>query len=516
MKLSNPEHIEIYDTMWWKALWKILVKELSHQIVWLSHPEFQIIKIEDLLSGNLVNNMKGKKVVFKFSWIEDDFADFSYRWKNSSATTPKAIIEQDVKKQVLELLGYKKLSQYNSIILEEFIIAQNPFEYIVHVDWKEVLLEIWYKNSRQLVASDMDWNILHNQSVWEDPNIEIWDIKKIIDIHLQIYFQLWFNVNTEWFYEEGTFKAIQLRNIPEDYIVDHGISDKIANSSGKFDHHSRFVHWVYEIFWQVVHIDDIDNLWPNPWCVIIDNTSTTWDTLKLRERLLSWFPTVILDANRWFHLSHRQDFLPPMTDLRNNFYYMSIFWMDISSLYWKSILTMSDWKQWIIFVNNSYDYKNSCSIKYLNHKNLPSRDKVTSVLVVPFLDEDNIVVTINQRWLDIPWGHLEKIDSTFEDGAHREVMEETWVEIEDIKHIWTLESDYFWNTEDKLTYILIYSAKVKKVHEYNWNMECSGRKIMSYEDFLSSYKWKMINKELMRFLVEESKKQGKTTNNDEL
>ena len=148
------------------------------------------------------------------------------------------------------------------------------------------------------------------------------------------------------------------------------------------------------------------------------------------------------------------------------------------------------------------DYKDSCTIRYRATKYLPYRNKVTSILVIPFVDEENIVLTINPRWIDIPWGHLEPMDITFEDCAYRETLEESWAEIQDLEYLWALESDYFWDSQDKLTYILVYSAKVNKLNEYNGNMECSGRKIMSYEDFLSVYKWKIVDNELMRFLIE--------------
>ena len=352
MKLSNPEHINIYNTLWWKALWKIIIKELSDVIEWLASPNFQIIKVEDLLSWNFINTMEGKRVVFKFSWLEDDFSNFSSRWKNSSWMTPRMIIEKDVKKQILDILWYKKISNYNSIILEEFITTKNPFEYTVHIDWKEILLEMWHNNIRTIVVGDMDRNIRYLQSTVGNENINKNDIEKILGIHLQIYHQLWFDINTEWFYDDDLFKAVQIRNIPNDYIVDERLSKKIQNIWKNPDYYSRFVNGVFDMSWKVVTVDELNNIWSETVIVMIENEETTWDIDILKDRLKSWFDTVILDSKRWFHLSHRPEYLPNTEEIRKNFNYISISWIDLNNLYWKFISIVSDWRQWLIFENN--------------------------------------------------------------------------------------------------------------------------------------------------------------------
>jgi 8-oxo-dGTP pyrophosphatase MutT (NUDIX family) len=160
--------------------------------------------------------------------------------------------------------------------------------------------------------------------------------------------------------------------------------------------------------------------------------------------------------------------------------------------------------QWNI--NTNHKYKKRCNIRYISNDALPKRSQVTSILVFAFTEIGEIVVTVNQRGVDIPGWHLEDIDNTFEDAAYRETLEETGVEIEGIIYFWKLESDYFWSKENELTYILLYATKIKKINNYNWNLESSGRKIISHIEFLNQYHWKVVNKELMKFLLEKSYK----------
>jgi ADP-ribose pyrophosphatase YjhB (NUDIX family) len=194
-------------------------------------------------------------------------------------------------------------------------------------------------------------------------------------------------------------------------------------------------------------------------------------------------------------------------DFLGNFHYISIAWskINIDVLCFKNLLIMSDWIQWAIFIAKAEKYKNNCSMNFVDLKELPDRNKVTSVLVIPFVNQKKIVLTYNQRWLDLPWWHIEDCDWSCEETAHREVLEETWVEIGNLKFIWALESDYFWKKPEQLTYILIYWAQVKSIKDYNGNMECSGREIQDYETFLSQYTWQVIDDSLMKKIVDLSK-----------
>lgn len=498
-------HAKIFNKLGWKALWKIITKELSQNIEWFTYPDFQVIQIDDLLAGKFVNNMVWKKVVFKFSWVNDDFSINSSRWKNTSVKSPKEIVSKNVKDQIIWIFGYEKISQFNAIILEEFISSIDPYEYIVHIDWEEIMIEMWYWNIRYIFVFDLYWKKLIVYPSSEIAQIHLDTINQIRDIHVKLYNQLWFSINTEWFYENNQYKSIQLRSIPNDYRVDKEIRYKIQWNQSNDSYYTRFVHSSFEQEWIILNIDDLECFWNNPQIILIKDLDTTRDIPIIRKRLKSGLQTVILDITRWFHLSHRPDYLPPVWDIRNQFKYISLPWVKEELLYRKYVKIMSDGTQWIVDLDNDRNYQKECNIVYLEPNFYPSREKVTSVLVFPFCDEENIVTTINNRWIDIPWWHIEESDKSFEDTAFRETLEETWVEIADLQYIWMLQSDYFWTDENSLTYILLYASNVSKINDYMGNLECIDRKIINYNVFLSQYQGKVINKELMKFLINLSK-----------
>ena len=113
-----------------------------------------------------------------------------------------------------------------------------------------------------------------------------------------------------------------------------------------------------------------------------------------------------------------------------------------------------------------------------NDFNFP-KDRVTSIAWVIF-DENWDIVTIElDRWIDIPWGHI-KIWETIKEALIRECMEEAFIKKED------------------LTYMLIFSWKLKKELLFQENKESKKRIYISPKDFLLNYTW---NKEFMEKII---------------
>jgi len=139
--------------------------------------------------------------------------------------------------------------------------------------------------------------------------------------------------------------------------------------------------------------------------------------------------------------------------------------------------------------------------KLLKTKKIKNK-KITSVSVVIFNNfKEILAVKLLERGWDIPGGYVEGGDRNIFETAKREVIEEAYVEIKDCKVSTIIRSYYY----KEPTYMLILSAKVGKIYEFNKNEESLDRKFMNPLNFLKSYS-KNNNFELMREIIKNAMK----------
>lgn len=138
-----------------------------------------------------------------------------------------------------------------------------------------------------------------------------------------------------------------------------------------------------------------------------------------------------------------------------------------------------------------------------NTKELPI-DKVTSVAVVPFDKQGNIVLALLDRGPDLPGGHMHVGEKTFEETARRETREEAFITLGKLTPACVLQSDYYGTTEDKLTYVVIMTGMVDTFETVVPNEESMGRKIMSIDEFIKAYS--AGDKNLMREIINKAQK----------
>jgi 8-oxo-dGTP diphosphatase len=67
-------------------------------------------------------------------------------------------------------------------------------------------------------------------------------------------------------------------------------------------------------------------------------------------------------------------------------------------------------------------------------------DSITAVVVLPFTDSGEIVSITNSRGLDVPGGHVEEGETSIEQVACREAMEEAGIALSHLKLIAYLQS----------------------------------------------------------------------------
>lgn len=139
------------------------------------------------------------------------------------------------------------------------------------------------------------------------------------------------------------------------------------------------------------------------------------------------------------------------------------------------------------------------TFRYNGSARLPLFSLVTSVSVIPFTKDGNIVaVRLRHRGLDLPGGHVESLETTPEQTMRREVMEEACMTIKNPILAEVIESDYF----DRASYMLIYGAFADELFPFDTpNHEMSDkREIVNQDDFIRQYE--AGDKELMRHVIQ--------------
>ncbi len=131
--------------------------------------------------------------------------------------------------------------------------------------------------------------------------------------------------------------------------------------------------------------------------------------------------------------------------------------------------------------------------KEVNFTYLPPEEvrdfaKVTSVCVIPFTEDGQIVATIIDRGIDFPGGHVQEGETSLQETADREAMEEACITLHPVKVVSYIESDFYGSEPDQLTYMVVTTAKVKDIFPFTPNEEAHGREILSPEAFLERFK----------------------------
>lgn len=120
---------------------------------------------------------------------------------------------------------------------------------------------------------------------------------------------------------------------------------------------------------------------------------------------------------------------------------------------------------------------------------VPGIEKTLTSHCIPFTADGKIVaVTIIDRGVDIPGGHIEDNETAIE-AMQRESKEEAQISIENpiLIDVWRLAS-----TNDELgllekPYLLLYTATISSMEDFIPNNEASERLILDPEDFIAKY-----------------------------
>ena len=137
----------------------------------------------------------------------------------------------------------------------------------------------------------------------------------------------------------------------------------------------------------------------------------------------------------------------------------------------------------------TYKYKGKLmELKSLGTQSLPKLDEIISVHIIAFTNDKKIIaVNVISRGVDLPGGHVELGEKTPQETLTRETMEEARIVTQepilvDVFEISSIDPAFI-----KKKYLLVYTAKIKKIHKFIPTSEISERLYLSQDELLERY-----------------------------
>lgn len=136
------------------------------------------------------------------------------------------------------------------------------------------------------------------------------------------------------------------------------------------------------------------------------------------------------------------------------------------------------------------------NISFIKQDNLDLvKEKISAVFLVGFINNGNIVTTLNERGWDIPGGHVEQTDSSLLEALKRETIEESGVTLVNAIPYALIR---FKGSESQM---LFYASNNCTSGKFTPSNDALDRKFMTIEEFIAVYYWK---KDLMELLIKKA------------
>ncbi len=337
------------------ALGLRLLTQATEVVDGLQAPHWVALGLEGLQAGVLPASesrrlamLEGRYVALKFSGERESFSPYASRGANSSTRGPGPFVSE--RRNTLSIAAAAaKAAPYGTraIVLQEMVVSRPPLNDVtVHAAEGRIVIEARDDTNVGLFEKTYthSWRETQSGAATSPALDDQFDTLTII--HQSLVALLGFSVNTEGFWKDGHFVAIQLRPVPSDLPSDPSLSAKIwemANQRNTYITH--FVHGTYDVHGVVVRnptglngplglfteppnlaapsdiarfisardLRSIEARWPVGNAIWL---STTNIACQATGRMF-----IALDATNAFHLSHDIRYLPPSGILREHLRY---------------------------------------------------------------------------------------------------------------------------------------------------------------------------------------------------
>lgn len=116
---------------------------------------------------------------------------------------------------------------------------------------------------------------------------------------------------------------------------------------------------------------------------------------------------------------------------------------------------------------------------------VPPFEQVTSVSVIPFTADGVMVATEDKRGKDLPGGHVAEGETSCNQTAERESLEEAGIKLRNLRFLRAIESDLYGTEPGDLTYMVIMTAIVDAIVAEPLE---GTRHLMTVEQFKAEHK----------------------------
>lgn len=524
-----PDAKQIFERLGGTALGLFIAQRISETIPSVTSPTFAAIPVEALFEHNKIPDgylgaLSGvSEAIVKLSGLQEAFSATVTRGANSSFGRPRispyAGMDAGDLRKLLESSGDAGGSHMlRSVVLQQAIATVGAIGVISHSNGAELLVEFSLDGHRYLYASSAPGKIDHTESTLLDRSVanlaskfdvaalleKLWRIQKLCD----------FPVNIEGVCNGLDFIILQLRPVPNDAPRSPEIARKIAALDVSRWTDVATTRLVWGVFDVKAKIESFESplAGEKPAIVLAPKHPEPWNAPNIRERLEGGGETVVINTHGGFHLSHSHSDLPAVP-LRNKYKVVSLPWLDPAKAVGKEVHLISDGEHAVFCATDGSDQdrKRTVVVKgrvvnfvQIESGFLPPLHKITSVAVVPFLPDGQMVAVTLSRGLDLPGGHVQKQDYSIEATARREAWEEAKVRLGEVRVARVIQSDYYGHTPAELTYMIIVVGAVIELGDFEASMEVSGREALSTENFIARYS--AGDKNEMRKIIDAAKR----------
>jgi hypothetical protein len=348
--INDNRYSDLFADFGGKVLGLKLLYEIQDKVASICTPNFDAIKVDKIHAINdedLVNTIN-TNVVCKLSGIKDDFTSNSVRGLNTSLKNPRILCSAiNLKKCIAENQNLKVevVKDYQKAIILQNFVPDNRIFLITHSSENETAIEIKFKGKYSLLIGN-ESNFGHWETtldyLGEKELLRSLNLKNLLKIITSIQSFFEFPINTEGFFIENKYHVIQLRETPDDIIIDKKFSKDIQDLklNKENNEYSTYFCWGTFQFNDVLHKDNSLN---NQF-VIWDSNTPPWES----DFFIKNPQTVFIRTDNGFHLSHAPEDLPHDLIIRGKYKYFYVPAFTLTTYFGRKIFVTCDGKSTVL------------------------------------------------------------------------------------------------------------------------------------------------------------------------
>ena len=326
-------------------------------------------------------------VVVKTSRTSQPFGPRARRGADSSLQNGRFVVTaRTTLRDLRDRVARESDPHLRAVVLQALQPCPNGMSFIVHAEDDRCAIECVFQNRTFFFTVDASGRVTAAESSLPDRTTSAvasrCDLGALASVHAEVRRQVGFPVNTEGFWSEAGYLALQLRPVPRDNPVDRTLTGAVSRLRRHAALSTNLVWGAFDVTGPVLterlappevgapllllarrrgdgesdgrarrltQLESAGLLLPH------ERHSSEriadgglWASAVYRYRVRLGLPTVLLDAEAGFHLNHKREYLPPPGELRDAFRYLSVPAALASELAGRRVRAVSDGEQGVL------------------------------------------------------------------------------------------------------------------------------------------------------------------------